>query len=152
MLLVNKKRIIYDGSEYYISIKKVINITDIPFTWIFGLDKYYRIKVYVINEIDLYNIISYKRILKLKVNVEKFNKDIDKVINYSLDRLKEHCKETKYINNTKEVYLADEEYKEKLYQEFYNRVIDDLKEKGLIPKELFNDNNRKPRYPNPTHW
>lgn len=46
----------------------------------------------------------------------------------------------------------NEDYKEQLYKEFYNRVIDDLKEKGLIPKELFNDNNRKPRYPNPTHW
>lgn len=55
-------------------------------------------------------------------------------------------------------YIIDEEYKEQLYKEFYNRVIDDLKEKGLISEELFKDNrpkfpeSKRPRYPNPVHW
>lgn len=52
----------------------------------------------------------------------------------------------------KQEYIIDEEYKEKLYKEFYNRVIDDLKDKGLISEELFKKNDKRPRFPNPTSW
>jgi len=142
MLLVNKKRIIYDGYEYFISIRKSYDILDgifLPITLIFGIDEYYKIKIYKTNESELYDFTFYKRILKLKIDVNKFKNDIDKVINYAFIQLDESLKETKYINNNKTSYIIDTEWENKLYKSFYNKVINDLKEKGIIDKELFTE-------------
>lgn len=144
MLLAKKKRIIYNGSEYFITIRKSYNILDIiffPITIIFGLDKYYKIKIYTLNDNELFDLplLLYKKILKLKVNGSKFNNDIDKVMNYSFEQLNKYLEETKYINNYDTSYMIDTEWKEKLYKSFYKEVINDLKEKGLIDKELFTD-------------
>ena len=84
----------------------------------------------------LKHIIIYKNIFKKRVAVDNFNKNIDEVIDYGFRQLKENLKETKYLNSEK--YIIDAEYKEQLYEEFYNKVINDLKEQGLIDKELFN--------------
>jgi hypothetical protein len=142
MLLAKKKRIIYNGSEYFITIKKCLNIWDIiffPFALIFGVGKYYKIKVYITNESKLYDFTFYKRILKLKADVNKFENDIDQVIDYACKQLEESLKETKYINNYETSYIIDKEWENKLYTDFYSRVINDLKEKGIIDKELFTE-------------
>lgn len=52
--------------------------------------------------------------------------------------IKEHCLvKAEEEDEIVEEYELSEELKEKLYEEFYARVIIDLKEKGIIPKEVF---------------
>ena len=128
MKIVNKKKIFYNGTEYFITIKKTKE----------GIltNEYYHIKIYRRN-IKLHSLLlRYKCLFKHETTSYKFNKDIDKVIEYSFDKFKYILNETKYVNNTEEQYMIDNEWEERLYKDFYNRVIKDLKSKNIIPKEI----------------
>ena len=127
MKLVNKKRIIYNSSEYFITIKKKYVGDYISYP-------YYFIYIFKRRTGLLKHIIIYKNIFKKRVAVDNFNKNIDEVIDYGFRQLKENLKETKYLNSEK--YIIDAEYKEQLYEEFYNKVINDLKEQKIIDKDI----------------
>lgn len=127
MKLVNKKKINLNGVEYYVSVIK----NDIGCSY-----ENYRILFYKSN-IGLWKYIrKYCFMYQYQVYSRDFNKDIDKVISFGIGKFKLHLKEIKYLFDSSEQIFIDEEWKEAIYKELYQRVIQELKNKNLLKEGI----------------
>lgn len=127
MKLVNKKKINLNGAEYFISITK----KDIGYC-----RERYQICFYKSN-VGLWKYIKkYCFMYQYEIGTRDFNKDIDKVITFGIGKFKLHLKEIKYLSDSSEQIFIDEEWKEAIYKELYQKVIQELRDKDLLKESI----------------
>jgi hypothetical protein len=123
MKLVNMKKINLNGAEYFVSIdKKNIGYCS----------EKYRIRFYKCSKWILKYIKKYCFMYQYDIQTKGFNKDIDKVISFGIEKFKLHLKEIKYLFDSSEKIIIDEDWKEAIYKELYQKVIQELKDKHLL--------------------
>jgi len=145
MKLADKYQFEYKGTEYLIDVyKKFYSNVSCEDHYIYYVDifsSYIKIKPWfkkILNK-EKY---EYNCLFEYKtewVKYANYEGNIDKVIKEAFKKFDKNLEEMKYINQNENEWIEITKIqKELLYEEFYNKVIFDLKQKGIIDKELFN--------------
>jgi len=147
MKLADKYQFDYNGTEYLIDVYKKFYsnvLCEDHYTYYVDIfSSYVKLKPWL-SRIFSKEKYEYNCLFEYKtewVKYANYEGDIDKVIKEAFKKIDKNLEEMKYINqNENEWITITKTQKEKLYEEFYNKVILDLKTKGLIDDNLSIDN------------